>query len=339
VRSREYVKRTIVSALCAVLVGFTGCGGSSVTPNSPPPPPSVGKLYVTNFSTNSILRFKAGSNGDAAPEARFTLTNGPGHLAVDVPHDRLVASAAAQSLVILDNASSTPTTRVISGAATTMTGPVHVLLDPGRDLLYVLDSSILVFGPVSTISGNVAPLHSITISDSLPASGSIMAIILDAANDRLFALNDTNQSIEVFDRASTLNGVIVPDRIITGPATQVHRHMEAAALDSSGRLLVVCVDPSTMVTTLLFFPNVGSINGNVAPAGATTFPGATEMAVSPSGELYRVDVAPQLDVYNIATITGATIAVRTITGPHTGLDSSSPTTLPFVTGVALDPTR
>jgi hypothetical protein len=338
------LSRYLLVSVCGMLA-LAGCGGSSSTSN--PPPPTIGKAYVAGAF--SIMRYPAGGNGNISPEnsIKLPLSEEPGVLALDVAHDRLVtgANGSIPEVVLGDNASTTmQPVRVISGAATTMLFAGHVAIDSVNDLVYVVSASsslavtsnILVFGPASTISGNVAPLR--TISLTLLIAG----MALDVANNRLF-LSDQAGFINVYDNASTLNGAVVPNRVITGAATQVVIP-GALALDTSGRLIVAnrsnIIPPFT--NNILIFSNAGAINGNVAPAATATLADnqmAQAMAISPAGELYVVDGGASLTVYsNIATATGGLLPSRVISGPNTGLNPG-PAIPPAVLGVAMDPTR
>jgi hypothetical protein len=255
---------------------------------------------------------------------------------LEITHDRLAAASfGTTSVLLLDNVStgfSTP--RIISGAATTMRGPQKVALDSATDTLYVLDnfSTILVFGPASTIAGNVAPLR--TLTPATPAS--LGGITIDSASNRLFVSDQGGNAIDVFDNASSLNGAVVPTRVISGAATQLNQP-GALVLDNAGRLIVAALSAGT----LLVFPNAATSSGNVAPSNvATLIVPPFAMAVSPSDELYVVDGNPAVSVYaNIAAASGNISPARVITGPNTTLDPNLPATPALVLGVALDPTR
>jgi len=337
----------LIYSLPSLILLVTGCGGGPQQivppPNTPPntPATAAGKLYVTNGSTNSILRFPAGATGNVGPQTKVVPPEtAPISLALDVAHDRLAAmSFADASVVVMDNASTTlGPVRTIAGAATTMRSPHQIAMDSTADLLYVLNQDIvgthiLVFGPASTISGNVAPLHTFDPSD-VP-----LTIALDSANNRLFA--SSGLSIEIYDNASTLSGPVTPNRTISGPLTQINAPSGPLALDNAGHLIMAT---RSFPSTVLVFANAGTANGNVAPAtfaviGANS---PTQLALSPSGDLYVVDGNPALNVYsNIITATGSLTPARTITGPNTGLDPpQSPQLIPaLIIGVALDPTR
>jgi len=332
------IRQLLPFYLSLSLILVIGCGGSSTTT---PAPPSIGKAYVTVTQSFSVLRFPAAGTGNMVPQNSLKLlSDAPRYLAADVPHDRLVATVSGSfvpKIMFVDNASTTLSPlRIISGAATTIKFPESVAVDSANDLVYVSDSStkVLVFGPASTISGDVAPLHTIT------GAFSVSGLALDAANNRLF-LSDAIGTINVFDNASTLNGTVVPDRVIAGASTQL-AFPDVLALDNSGRLIVSNRGVSPAPNTILAFANAGSVNGNVAPASVFTLSASqtpVEMAVSPSEELYVVDGNSSLNVYsNIATATGNLVPVRTISGPNTGL--STPLGNPGgVSGIALDPTR
>jgi hypothetical protein len=327
-----------------VMLTVVGCGGSQ--PSNNPPPPLNGQIYVTKANFSTFLRFRAGDSGDVAPQAQRQI--GPWEqttAAFDVINDRLAAAgngSSVPSITLIDNASAglcCNQPRIISGTATTFFGVGTPALDGKHDLLYVVNFPpfsappvILVFGPASTISGNVAPLR--TITTTTPSVG---AIALDSGNDRLFGL--TNGSVVVFDNASTLNGAVVPNRVISGSATQISQPFDFA-LDSTGSLLVVDAGPRTAPVHILVFNNAGTANGNVAPvASATLAIPPFQMAVSPDGQLYVVDGNPAIAVYSNITIASGNLApARVIAGPNTNLEGGKAIP-PFIAGVAVDPTR
>jgi len=333
-------------AVCLLLCILAGCGGSTTT--TTPPPPAIGQIYVAKGIGNPIANFRAGDNGDIAPRQEINiLANSlakPTTLCIDVPHNRLAGTSndGIPIVVLIDNASglSTPP-RLITGAATTMRGPGGCALDGTTDLLYVSDtgsiagaSSILVFGPASTVSDNISPRHTILV----PSSGA--AIAVDPANDRLFVTDATNNAIQVYDSASTLDGAVTPSRTISGPLTQLSQ-LGSLAFESTGHLVVGSAFFNN-ASAVRVFANAGSLNGNVAPSAVFSLSTGTmsQISVTPAGELYVVGFSPQIVVFsNVFNATGTLNPVRVIAGPHTDLDSNIPGAPPLVSGIAVDPTR
>jgi len=327
------------------LTWLAGCGGSSSTPNAPPPP-TIGQIYVTKVNAGDILRFRAGDNGDVAPQQHMNAPNAhTSSLSIDVAHDRLAGTSfdGTPILVFIDNASTTLSqlgAREISGAATTMHSPPFCALDGAADVVYVVDdgntastSNILVFGPASSASGNIAPLH--TIQLSYRAGG----VAVDPSSNRLFVADSTNNVIDIYDSASTLNGAVAPSRTIGGSLTQL-APVGPLAFESSGHLVVG--SPSFNGSTLRVFSNAGTLNGNVAPSAVfslSTGP-MIQFAVTPAGDLYVVTSSPEILAFsNVFSANGAISPVRVIMGPKTTLDSLTPGIPPLIDGVAIDPTR
>ena len=88
-------------------------------------------------------------------------------------------------------------------------------------------SRILVFADAAAASGQATPVRTITSADF----GNIEDIIIDS-NDILYVVDGTNQ-VKVFDNASTRNGVLTPDRVITIGGTPAP-DLQGIALSSDG---------------------------------------------------------------------------------------------------------
>jgi hypothetical protein len=175
------LSRYLWVSFCAMLA-LVGCGGSST---STPPPPTIGHIYVALATQGQVTAFKAGDNGNVSPQGLFTISPSPvvpTFIAMDVPHDRLAIRShdRTPAITLVDNVSAmnggiglVPAQRTITGPSTTLgTGIDLCALDGTRDLLYVTQDLgagtgvVLVFGPVSTINGNIAPLRSFTMGIS-----------------------------------------------------------------------------------------------------------------------------------------------------------------------------
>jgi hypothetical protein len=340
----------------SVMLALAGCGGSSSTP----PPPKIGQIYVTTVLPNEVSRFKAGDNGNVSPQGQFTVGFfQPNFIAMDVPHDRIAIKSNdsnTPAITLIDNASSIginlgPLTapRLITGPATTLGTKMRLLaLDSTRNLLYVTQDLgagtgvVLVFGPASTINGDVAPLRTFTVP--FHPFGVFIAVpgglVLDVANDSLFLSDPVTNAITIFDKASTLTGSVLPSRTITGTNTQLNVPSQMV-LDSSGRLIVSNPGSNSSQSGILVFQNAATANGNIVPSASSAIIEApSEMAISPAGELYVVDGTPKVTVYGgIATASGVNNPIRVITGPNTGLGPFFPNEPALPLGIAVDPTR
>lgn len=327
--------------LFALIAMAAGCGGGSTPPPPPPPAFAVGKLYVTNSpsnATDTLLRFNAGNSGNVAPEMKVDTSLQPGtqYLSLDVAHDRLAGfSLFANSIMIVDNVSSgscCAPPRFVSGAATGLNRAFQGVIDGNRDVIYALNnnSTIVVLGPASTITGNVAPLRSLT------TSASVRGIALDSVNDRLFLSDAAGNAILIFDNASTLNGALTPTRTISGAATLLNSP-GPLALDNSGRLIVASTQNPAGIAV---FAGAATANGNIAPLTTSTLATITfQIAVFGNGDLYTGTGTSVTAYANIAGATGTLTPVRTISGSDTGLNLPFPTALSGVIGIAVDSTR
>lgn len=320
---------------------LAGCGGSNNPQN--PPPPTLGQIYVARATFGQVLRFRAGDNGNIAPQQSFDSQAHPGSMCIDVAHNRIGATSfdGTPIVLLIDNVSSfAGAIRMISGAATTMRGPGACALDGNADLIYLMDSgsiaggsSILVFGPASTALGNIAPSRVIL----LPYFA--VSIALDATNNRLFVADSTNNVIDVYDFASTLNGAVTPSRTIGGPQTQLTQ-VGPIALDPSGHLIVVSPFNGSSPTVRVF-NNAATLNGDVTPSAAfsPSVTGITQIAVTSAGDLYAVDAFHIMAFSNVFSASGTVAPVRIIAGSNTQLDSIIPGTPPLVDSIVIDPTR
>src|SRR5262245_20841862 len=120
------------------VVSGGGSGGGSAT----------GKVYVTNDSNNSIIRFDNAftARDNVSPTATISgsAISNPQYVFLDATADRLfVANPGAPNILIYESASTKSgniaPSRVIT--STSLASPTDVALDKGRDLLYVADTN------------------------------------------------------------------------------------------------------------------------------------------------------------------------------------------------------
>lgn len=344
--------------LVSVIAAMSGCvisprrivgQGGSPTPTPSPtgtPSPGIGgKLYVTDQSANSILRFDnalTASTG-ATPAATIfgsnTGLNGPQFLKLDAAADRLfVANASGGSVLVFDSISTSTggniaPTRTITGPSTNpLIAPSDVALDKTRDLLYVADGpDIFVFSSASTVNGTDQPTKDIAVFSGTAQIQS-QGIFLDAVNDRLYITDPARNAIDVFDNASALNSPAIANREISGTSTNL-AGPASVALDAFGNLVVA--NPTNGSITV--YASAATANGDMAPiatirGSATTLLRPSQVIRNPgntANEIYVADFnANEVAVFSsVSTATGNVAPVRQITGTITAQ------------GVALDTTR
>lgn len=354
VGSRRFLILTIL--IVCVLAAMSGCvisprrsvdnsGSPTPTPTGTPVPGATGKLYVSNQSGNSILRFDSAftATGNIQPAATLsgsnTGLNQPQFMALDAAADRLfVANPGGNSVLVWDGISTLTgniaPTRSISGLNTGLIAPVAVAIDSTRDLLYVADPSqgqVLVFSPASTAGGNALPSRALAITGA-----DLGGVALDAANNRLFISDTAGNAIGIFDNASTLNGPVTSNRAITGADTGLSGPT-GLTLDLSGDLVVANGNNGTITV----YPNSATANGDVRPiviiGGSNTrlvTPGQVILnPASSANEIYVADSTAQ----SVTTFSGVNSSGGNIT-PARNIGGGS-TTFNGPRGAALDPTR
>lgn len=341
----------ITLGLLLILCACGGGGGGSGKTLTGTPPASAGKIYVSNPTTNSVVRFDSGltATGNITPGATIsgaaTQLSSPQYMLADTANNRLfVANKGASSVLIFETASTktgnVSPERTISGAATQLVSPVDLALDSGRNILYVADgSNVLAFSSPSTINGNSPPTRTIGVGFTATA------LFFDATNDRLFIADSAGNTVRIYDGASLLNGAVAANRIVSGAATQLNKP-SGLQVDTAGRLIVSNFGASSIT----IYSTAATANGNVAPvatiSGAATSLGSpTQMILNnatTTGDLHVADgnSAAVLVFANIGSANGNVTPTRNISGSNTGLARSGGGTGPFTaTGIALDTTR
>lgn len=289
-----------------------------------------GVLFVSNRGASNLARFDEATtvNGDVLPQRliRGNLTRllQPGALTYEAASRRMyVPNGGDSSILVFDNvreaSENVPPTRILFGLGTQLSRPVHVQLDPARDLLYVANggtSSVTVYANASTIQGGVAPVR--TLAGSSTQIGAISFLWLDIENDRLWVADPVSSSLLVFNQISTLNGNVPPTRVISGSNTRLASPQ--ALLLVGKRLYVACT------SAILRFEDADAITGNVAPTASITGPATIlsrpqQMALrADKDELYVADsgASAVLVFSNASTANGGPPPIRRIFGTLPG---------------------
>lgn len=205
----------------------------------------------------------------------------------------------------------------ITGTATTLSSPAHLLVDTTSNRLFVANpgaSSVLIYESASTVNGNIAPTRTISGAATLLAVPHDLA--LDTTNNVLFVADGAN--ILVFQSASTVNGNTPPvHNISMGFA------VGAILVDVLNNRLYVA-DTSGNTIDRLEGANIqdgpaviaGSISGT-----ATLLAHPQGLALDLAGRLIVSNGAgPSITIYSSpATANGNVAPVASISGPATQL--------------------
>lgn len=205
----------------------------------------------------------------------------------------------------------------ITGSATLLSGPEHLIVDPSTDRLFVANqggSSILVFDLASRTTGDAAPTR--TISGASTSLATPHDLGLDTANNLLYVADGTK--ILVFQSASTINGNVPPvHNISMGFA------VGAIFLDAANNRLYVADTSGNAISRL----EGASLQDGTAVVAATISGAATGLArpqgvaLDSTGRLIVSNAAgPSITIYaSAATASGNVSPAATISGAATQL--------------------
>lgn len=238
-------------------------------------PPGTAKLLVYNDA--------AAANGNLAPARNVngaaTQLSFPRGLAYDEGRDILyVANAGANSIAVFANASTATfngnlaPTRIFTGG---LASPQGISLDQGGANLYVANlatNQITVYASPFNLNGPVSPTRAINGS---PGFTGLFDVFVDAANDRLYAVNATAPlRINMFLNAQTRNGTVAPDTtlVVTGAIS-----LDSIVVDSADRGYISDVAGSRIFS----YDNVSTRNGTLTPD--RTISGTNTQLAGPSG--------------------------------------------------------
>jgi DNA-binding beta-propeller fold protein YncE len=201
----------------------------------------------------------------------------------------------------------------ITGAATTLSAPQHLLVDPTGDRLFVANagaSSILVFDSASTINGNVAPTRTISGTATLLAAPHDLAI--DPTSNLLYVADGTQ--ILVFQSASTTNGNIPPVHNIgmgfaVGAMVLDITNDRLYVADSSGNTIDRLEGASLQNGPAVVAASIAGTSTGLAQPGGLAFDAAGRLIVAntatPSITIFGSAAAATGNIAPSATVSGA----------------------------------
>jgi sugar lactone lactonase YvrE len=315
----------------------TWTAGATCTPNpcTPAATPVTPQLYVANFTGSSVLSYLNPKtvNGNQAPSTNIsgaqTGLTAPADIAVTASGILIALNFAAVPASITAypgaataNGNVVPA-RNVQGANTGLLAPVTTAISAANDLAFVANTAgtfdINVFAGASTTAflGNLAPTRTIK-SAALNAPRGINF----GASDTLYVANGGNNTVIVFNNASTRNGTITPDRTLTNAA---FLGVFDCFVDAADTLYVV--NGPAGGNRIHVINNASTKNGAVTIDATLTVTGAvnlTSIAVDKTQTGYIVDNAAPGGgaVYSydaINTKNGAFAPDRSITGAATQL--------------------
>jgi hypothetical protein len=190
------------------------------------------RLYVLDVTDILVYNniSSAAVTGDRAPDRDILIAPNLTAICIDVLHDRFYgADAGGNAVQILDNVSTlngpVGVSRTLGGAATKLSSPFGVALDPAGNLVVSNSGgggSITVYSAASVATGtsplNVAPVSTISgAATSLATPAQIILNPLSAAGEMIVA-DSTAGEVATFTNV-TSGGNIAPARKISGSAT------------------------------------------------------------------------------------------------------------------------
>jgi choice-of-anchor A domain-containing protein len=223
-----------------------------------------GRLFVSNYSDDTVAAYSQDVDGDVAPSAIFFTETGPHQLAVWRSQSELfVVNNQSYSVTVYDSETGVLKRR-IAGPNTGLVRPTGVAVDEVNAELYVANdfgNSVTVYGLLA--DGDIAPAR--MLAGSATGLGGPVGVAVDPVTNELFVANyrvDGSGSITVFAR--TASGNTAPLRTIQGNATGLNLP-QALSLDPVyGEIFVASSGFTTAnVGAILVFRRTDS--GNVAP--------------------------------------------------------------------------
>jgi len=196
-------------------------------------------LYVINkFNSGKILVFAGVSNAafsaNIAPTRTITVTTGEGcaeikDVAIDLTDSLYLIDSAMNRILVYDNASAVngdaiPSRIITSDAFTSLT---DLTVDKDDNLLVINgDNTVLTIRGASTKNGKVVP--DAVLESCTPIN---LSVIVTDSQGTGYLSDFFNNAIYSFDNIAGLNGLLSPNRIISGGNTNLNGPLGMAVLE------------------------------------------------------------------------------------------------------------
>jgi DNA-binding beta-propeller fold protein YncE len=179
------------------------------------------RLYVANTVGNSVLVYDNAStlNGAVTPDRTLTGAttdlDAPAGIYVDTTRDLLYVSNASDQILVFSNAATVTGDEAPARTIDGLSSPGGIFVDVMADRLFVANTgadSILIFDSASTAT-SISPPDRV-LSGGSSALHQPRDVFVDTGTDRLYATNDGDDSILVFNNASSVENPATPDRTL-----------------------------------------------------------------------------------------------------------------------------
>lgn len=225
------------------------------------------RLYVTNLNNNTVSIYDSADalNGATAPTAVLTGFSTLYAVAVDEAGDRLFVGddTGTGQIWVFDQASTlTGGVATPSRTVTQMgSGVVSLAVDPtGNRLFAAVPNAIDIFDNASTMTGTRAATVSRTVTGAATGLSLFPSLFLDPASQRLYAGNNAEQNVLVYNNAGTMTGNQAPVATLAGAATLLGTPAGVWVDTVRNELYVANQD-----STVTIYANASTVTGNTAP--------------------------------------------------------------------------
>jgi hypothetical protein len=232
--------------------------------------PAYGTIWVTAQSTQSLLKFAPGANGQVTPIADIngaaTELNNAAGLAVD-QHGRLwVANSSAAMIAVFgaDATGNVAPVMTIAGSKTELNTPTGIALAQNGDVWVANSGSNSLAEFAAGAHGNVAPIRTISGSSTLLANLSGIAVSPNGAHIWVSEKRGSKAKVRpaLAEFAGTAHGDVSPVTQISGSKTRLN-DPDGIAVGVTGN------DPITDISSIGHVPAIlkfaPGAHGNAAP--------------------------------------------------------------------------
>ena len=274
-------KLGLLFSTCMIALTLSGCGGGGGGTSAgvtPAPTTTKARLFTSSWGDNTV-RITNDVLTSASPASPALLAGGAtgldisgnarDDLAVDATRNLLyVGGNNSPTIRVWESASTlsgnvTPTRQITISGATAFSYARSPSLDSGRNRLYVTISTaagerLAIFNNANTRTGVVTPDALVNLGVGVE----LQWMHIDAANDRLYAVEGSSPRLYVFNNVSSLvTGSVTPSRTITFTGLD----LRDLAVDSARNRLYLS-DRSGKVWA---FANASGLTGTIADPAAS----------------------------------------------------------------------